>query len=143
MVKLTDEIKKMFEEILSTPVVAFIATVDAEGRPNASCKGSLWVLDDENLWYVEGTGKKTYENLKKNPYVAVAVASREKSDGYQIKGKAELLTEGPLYEKAVKTNEELSRRLGREFPKPKAAVMIKVDEIYSLKSGPTAGEKIA
>ena len=139
MVKLIDEIKKMIEE---KKELAFIATVDAEGKPNVCSKGSLGVLDDENLLYVEGYGKKTYENLKKNPYVAVAVASREKSDGYQLKGKAELLTEGPLYERAVKFMEELSRRLGKELPKPIAAVRIKVDEIYSLKPGPKAGEKI-
>ena len=140
MVKLTDEIKKMIGERKD---VAFIATVDAEGRPNLSCKGSFSVLDDETLWYVEGTGKKTYENLKKNPYVAVAIANREKLDGYQIKGKAELLTEGLLYENAVKSIEARSRRLGAELPRPRAAVRIKVDEIYSLKPGSMAGEKIA
>ncbi|MEM3069040.1 MAG: pyridoxamine 5'-phosphate oxidase family protein [Nitrososphaerales archaeon] len=136
---MTDEIKKMFGEGKD---VAFIATVDAQGRPNVCCKGSLRVLDDEHLWYIEGTGKKTCNNLRKNPYVAVAIASREKMDGYQVKGKAEILTKGPLYEEAVKISEERARRLGREMTKPKAAIKIKVDEVYSLKPGPTAGEKI-
>jgi predicted pyridoxine 5'-phosphate oxidase superfamily flavin-nucleotide-binding protein len=57
MVKLTDEIKKMFEE---RKEVAFIATVDTQGRLNVYCKGSLRVLDDEHLWYIEGTGKKGF-----------------------------------------------------------------------------------
>ncbi|MEM2873046.1 MAG: hypothetical protein QXD82_02620 [Nitrososphaerales archaeon] len=43
---MTDEIKKMFGEGKD---VAFIATVDAQGRPNVCCKGSLRVLDDEHL----------------------------------------------------------------------------------------------
>ncbi len=72
----------------------------------------------------------------------MAIASREKMDGYQVKGKAEILTKGPLYEEAVKISEERARRLGREMTKPKAAIKIKVDEVYSLKPGPTAGEKI-
>ncbi|MFH1327683.1 MAG: hypothetical protein ABIH76_02345 [Candidatus Bathyarchaeota archaeon] len=57
MVKLTDGIKKIFEE--KKDLVACIATVDMEGKPNLSCKGTLGVLDDENLWYVESYGKKT------------------------------------------------------------------------------------
>jgi len=144
MVKIPDEIKKTIEELAypPSPSPAFIATVDADGKPNLCSKGSLRVLDDENLWYSESTGKKTYENLRKNPYVAVAVASREKMDGYQIKGKAELLIKGPLYEEAVKRTEDRARSLGAKLPKPIAVVRIKVDEIYSLKPGPKAGEKI-
>jgi len=136
MVKIPDEVKKMIGEL------AFVATVDAEGKSNISSKGSLRVLDDESLQYSESSGKKTYDNLKKNPYIAVAVASRDKMDGYQIKGKAELLTKGPLFEEAVKRTEERSRSLGIKLPKPLAAVRIKVDEIYSLKPGPKSGEKI-
>jgi predicted pyridoxine 5'-phosphate oxidase superfamily flavin-nucleotide-binding protein len=143
VVKLSDELKKMFEEIRGTPAVAFVATVDAEGKPNVTSKGTLGVLDDENLWYVESVGKKTYENIKKNPNVAVAIANRQKLDGYQIKGKAEIVTEGSLYERAVKVTEELSRRLGRTFRKPISAVRIKVDGVYSIQPGPRAGEKIA
>ena len=141
MVKLTDGVKKIFEE--KKDPVACIATVDMEGKPNLGCKGTLGVLDDEHLWYVESYGKKTYGNIQKNPQVAVTIASRDKLEGYQIKGKAELATDGPLYERAVKVMEELSRILGQPLPKPVAGVKIKVEEIYSLTPGPTAGEKIA
>jgi len=136
MVKIPDEVKKFLIGEL-----AFVATVDAEGKPNVSAKGSLRVLDDESLLYNEEAGKKTYENLKKNPYIAVAVASRDKHDGYQIKGKAELLTKGPLYEEAVNHAEEYARSHGVKLPKPVAAVRVKADEIYSLK--PPLGYKIA
>ncbi|MFH1327684.1 MAG: hypothetical protein ABIH76_02350 [Candidatus Bathyarchaeota archaeon] len=81
--------------------------------------------------------------MQKNPQVAVTIASRDKLEGYQIKGKAELATDGPLYERAVNVMEELSRILGQPLPKPVAGVKIKVEEIYSLTPGPTAGEKIA
>jgi predicted pyridoxine 5'-phosphate oxidase superfamily flavin-nucleotide-binding protein len=127
MVKLPEEVKKIFEEKTGP---AFIATVDVEGKPNVAPKGSLNVLDNEHLRYTESTGKKTYENIKKNPSVAVVVL--EKRRGYQIKGKAELITEGPFYEAAVKRTEKVSRRLGVEMRKPIAAVRIKVEEIYSI-----------
>ncbi|MFH1821682.1 MAG: pyridoxamine 5'-phosphate oxidase family protein [Methanobacteriota archaeon] len=140
MVKINDEIKKMFKEKKEP---GFIATLDADDKINLSCKGSLNILDDEHLFFSESTGKKTYNNLLKNPNVSVAIASRDTSNGYQLKGKAELVTEGPFYEMAVKNTEEASRRLGRQLAKPIAAVRIKVDEIYSLKSGPGAGERIS
>lgn len=140
MVRINDEIKKMFKEKKEP---AFIATLGADGKINLSCKGSLNVLDNEHLWFSESTGKKTYNNLLKNPHVSVAIAHRDTSDGYQLRGKAELVTEGPFYDMAVKNTEEASRRMGRKLPKPLVAVRIKVDEIYSLKSGPSAGERIA
>ena len=139
MVKINDEIKRMFMEKKEP---GFIATLGADGKINLSCKGSLNVLDDEHLWFSESTGKKTYRNLQQNPLVSVAIACRDTSDGFQLRGRAELVTEGPLYEMAVKSTEEASRRLGKKLSKPFAAVKIKVDEIYSLRSGPSAGERI-
>ena len=43
MVMIPDEVKKFLIGEL-----AFVATVDAEGKPNVSAKGSLRVLDDES-----------------------------------------------------------------------------------------------
>ncbi len=139
MVMINDEIKKMFREKKEP---GFIATLGADGKINLACKGSLNVLDDEHIWFTESTGKKTYKNLLDNPNVSVAIASRSESDGYQLKGRAELVTEGPLFELALKSTEEASIKLGRKLNKPIAAVKVKVDEIYSLKSGSEAGKRI-
>jgi len=68
--------------------------------------------------------------------VCVATVDREKMDGYQFKGKAELVENGPLYEKVAKFAEERGR------PTPIAVVKIKIEAIYSLKPGPMAGERI-
>jgi len=54
----------------------------------------MYVFDDETLAYSEGTGQKTLKNLQQNPKVAVMVVDREKTDGYQVKGTAELLSSG-------------------------------------------------
>lgn len=130
--KINDQIKQMFENLNEPPS---IATVDDEGKPNVACKGTLGVLDDENLWYAEVMGFKTYQNLKQNPAVAVVITNRENFSGYQFKGTAEILKEGPLYEKAVQIVEIIAARTGVPLPPPKAAIKIKVDEIYTL--GPT------
>ncbi|MFC1869764.1 pyridoxamine 5'-phosphate oxidase family protein [Chloroflexota bacterium] len=131
MAKLTSEMKAMLEKQL-----AAVATAGKDGIPNVGPKGSLLVVDDETLVYSEGTAGKTLKNLKENPHVAVMVVDREKSDGYQIKGTAELLTTGDLFEKVAKRQEERGRRT------PKFVAKIKIEEIYSVKPGMTA-QKIA
>lgn len=127
MVRLTPEMRDLVQRCQ----LAFIATADDEGKPNVAPKGSIGVLDDETLFYIELAGAKTFENLKKNAKVAVAVIDMERRrPGYQFKGVAELVYDGPLYEEALRRISEISRRIGRELPKPKAVVKIKITEIY-------------
>ena len=79
--------------------------------------------------------EKTFENLKKNPKVTVAVVDPA-AVAYQFKGSAAIFTEGPLYRQA----EEESKKRGQ--PPPVAMVTVKVEEIYSLTPGGDAGERI-
>ncbi len=132
MVTVTDEMKEVIEKGL-----AFVGTVDRNGRPNIAPKGSMRLVTEDTLVFAEGTGKKTLQNLREKPDVTVAFVDREKMAGYQFKGKAEILEKGPLYDKVAKSAEERGR------PKPIAAVRIPIEEIYSLQPGPMAGERIA
>jgi len=127
MAKLTSEMKTMFEQQL-----AVIATASTAGIPNIGPKGSMFVVDNETLAYSEGTSEKTLRNIQENPKVAIMVVDREKADGYQIKGTAELLTGGDFFEQMARRQEE------RKRPRPKNVVKIKVEEIYSVKPGMTA-----
>jgi len=127
MAKLTTEMKSLFEKQL-----AVIATASKDGKPNIGPKGSLFVFDDETLVYSEGTEGKTLKNLQENPKVSVMVVDREKADGYQFKGTAELLTSGDLFEQVAKRQEE------RKRPRPRYVVRIRIEEIYSVKPGMTA-----
>lgn len=130
MVKLSNDMKTMFEQQL-----ALIATASKDSNPNVGPKGSMHIVDDETLAYSEGTAQKTFRNLQENPKVAVIVVDREKGDGWQIKGTAELLTRGDFFEQVAKGREQLGR------PRPRHVVKIRVEEIYSVKSGMT-GQKI-
>ena len=114
---------------------AFVATVAPDGSPNIGPKGSLQVLDEKHLIYYELTGGAHYKNLQNNPRIAVAVADTGKIQGYRFLGAAELLTKGPLYEKAS----QWAQKAG--FAAPKAVVKIKVQEIYNV-GFPGAGTKI-
>ncbi len=131
MSQLTQEMKEMIKY-----QQCFHATVSKDGIPNNAPKRSTRVFDDETLIFTEGTGGRTYQNILDGSKVAVAVVNREIIDGYRFIGTPEVLTGGEIYDKAA----EMSLKAG--MPKPKAVVLIKIDEIHSLKPGPMAGKKI-
>ncbi len=114
----------------------FIGTVNKDGIPNVAPKRSTRVLDDENLAFNEGIGGATYQNILDGSKVSVAVVDREAMSGFRFVGSTEMQSEGSLYEDAV----VFSKKLG--FPPPKGVVIIKIEEIHTLKPGPMAGKKI-
>lgn len=130
MAKLTEEMKAMVAS-----QQCFIATASPDGVPNIGPKGSTHVLDDEHIVFYEMAGGRTWEYLQKNPRVAIAVVDASKMQGYRFVGKAEFVTEGELYEGAKK----LAEMTNMPTP-PKAAVKVKVEEIYNLGAG---GLKVA
>jgi uncharacterized protein len=131
MAKLTQEMKDM---ILAQQ--CFHATVSKDGIPNNAPKRSTRVFDDETLIFSEGTGGTNYRNILDGSRVSVAVVNRDILDGYKFLGTPKVLTEGPIYDKSA----EMSLKAG--MPKPKAVILIHIDEIHSLKPGPMAGKKI-
>ena len=131
MAQLTQEMKEM---ILTQQ--CFLATVSKEGVPNNAPKRSTRVFNDETLIFSEGTGGTTFKNILDGSKVAVAVVNREILDGYRFLGTPEVLTEGEIYDKSA----EMSQKAG--MPKPKAVILIHIDEIHSLKPGPMAGKRI-
>ena len=132
MAKLTQEMKDMI-----AAQQCFHATVSKNGVPNNAPKRSTRVLDDETLIFNEGVGRTTYQNILDGSLDAVAVVNREVMDGYRFICTPKVVTEGELFEKSA----EMSVKAG--MPRPKAVILLHVDEIYSLKPGPLAGQKIA
>jgi uncharacterized protein len=132
MAKLTQEMKDM---IMAQQ--CFHATVSKDCIPNNAPKRSTRVLNDETLIFSEGTGGATYRNILDGSKVSVAVVDRDTLDGFRFLGTPEVLTEGLIYDKSA----EMSLRNG--MPKPKAVVLVHIDEIHSLKPGPQAGKRIA
>jgi predicted pyridoxine 5'-phosphate oxidase superfamily flavin-nucleotide-binding protein len=131
MAKLTQEMKEM---VMTQQ--CFHATVSKEGVPNIAPKRSTRVFNDETLIFSEGTGGTTYKNILDGSKIAIAVVNRDILDGYRFLGTPKVIFEGEIYDKSA----ELSLKAG--MPKPKAVILIHIDEIYSLKPGPMAGKKI-
>ena len=132
MAKLSQEMKDMVASQQS-----FHATVDKNGVPNIVPKGSTRVVDDETLAFTEGIGGATYQNILDGSKVASVVVDRETVSGYRFIGTPEVLTSGEAYDQAAEAFEKIG------MPKPKAVILIHIDEIHDLKPGPTAGKKIS
>ncbi len=109
-----------------------LATASKEGEPNCSYIGGKYLLDDETIIVLDNFMKKTLKNILENPKVAIAII-REK-EAYQIRGKCEYLTEGPIYEEARKW----MKAKGDRYP-AKGALLIKVTDIFYSTSDEKAG----
>ena len=96
---LTENVKKVFEENLW-----FLSTCGDE--PNVVPVGFKCVTDDGKFAIGALLLETTLENIRRNGMAAIAAANPTTAEAYQVKGKAELVTEGPVYEHYAKLAEE-------------------------------------
>ena len=75
-----------------------LATVSADAVPNVAPKFVLSYTDTE-IVLADYTIAKTFENIKKNPAVAIPVMDEATLNGYQIKGRARVVTGGKEHAK--------------------------------------------
>ena len=127
MAKLTREMKDLIEE----QKISYVATADKNGKVNVSPKGSIRVVDDETVAFADLYSRKTRENLRLNPHIALAVVDPRSLKGYQFKGKGELLEEGRLYDDMIQYLGTLPFKL----PDPQYIVKVKVEEVFNLALG--------
>ncbi len=118
--------------------LAWVATVGSDGTPSTTPKGSVRLLDDQHIVFADLFSLKTRQNLEQNPKVAVTVIDTATRVGYQLKGTAELLSGGMLFEQTV---EELKQN-SLALPAPTYVVRINVEAIYDQSVGPNAGKQI-
>jgi hypothetical protein len=131
MAKITEEMKALIKE-----QQAFIATATPDGIPSIAPKGSTRVLDEEHITFAESSGKRTYDNIKKNPRVAIVACDRAQMKCLRFEGKAEIITSGPLFDKT----QEAMKRMGA--PPAQAVIKVKIEAIYDL-GVPGFGKKIS
>ena len=134
MVKIPQEIQEFIKGKL-----AWVATASTDGMPNATPKGSVQVIDDEHLVFADLFSCKTRDNLKENPKASVTVIDEKTYKGYELKGYAEMLSAGPLFDQVV----EQLKQAPMKLPPVNYVVKITVVSIYDQSVGPNAGKQIA
>jgi len=136
MVKITEEMKG----VINQAKVVALATATEAGEPNVVPIAYKKVLSETELLLMSIFMRKTEENIKVNPEVAVSAwytDSSGSSKGYQLKGKARIETSGKIFDEGTEMVQDTEPELI-----PKGAVIINVDSIYSILPGPDAGEQI-
>ena len=130
MAKITAEMRELVKG-----QQAFVATATPDGIPSVAPKGSTRILDDEHIIFAESAGKRTFENIKMNPKVAIIIGDLSKMQCLRFSGSAEILTEGPLFEKST----EQMKQIGA--PPPQAVIKVNVEEIYDC-GAPGFGKRL-
>ena len=116
---------------------AYVATATADGVPNVVPIGNIKPLDNKTVIIADSYMMKSRVNLEKNPKMAFVMHDAAKYP-YQFKGTVKIFTSGEYYDEVVKWVKETAPLA----PKPKSAIIINIEEIYSVKVG-DAGKKIA
>ena len=119
--------------------LAWVATASRDGMPNATPKGTLKLLDEHHVLFADLFSLKTRRNLEENKKVAVTVVDTTTGKGYQIKGTAELLDSGQLFDE---TAEQL-KASPKQLPPMHHLVKITVESVFDQSVGAEAGKQIA
>lgn len=90
MPNLTDDMKRVVME----QRLGFVATVNADGTPNLSPKGTMVVLDDDHIAFGEIRSPNTVGNLADRPAVEINFVDPTARKGYRFKGQAEVIERG-------------------------------------------------
>jgi len=81
--------------------LGFVATVDGDGHPNLSPKGTTTVWDEHHLMFADVASPGTVRNLATNPYVEVNVVDPIVRKGYRFKGQAKAYTDGEMFDRGI------------------------------------------
>jgi len=136
MAQMTEGMKELFDKV---PIVV-LSTATGDGVPNAVPVGAKKIIDEETILISDQFLNKTLANLKSNPRVSVVYWRG--TEGYQLKGTVTIETTGKRFEETARWIEEASTKTG--FPlKSKGAIIVRIEEIYSVAPGPGAGKRLA
>jgi hypothetical protein len=124
---LTDEMRRMVDEGLG-----FVATINADGTPNLSPKGTLATWDAEHLAFADIASPNTSANLERNAALEVNVVDPLIRRGYRFAGTGVVHREGATFERGVEFYERRGTVQARE--RIRAIVVIAVATARPVRS---------
>lgn len=112
--------------------LGFVATVNADGTPNLSPKGTLAAWDDQHLVFADIASPNTSANLERNPAVEVNVVDTLIRRGYRFAGTAVVHRGGTVFEEGVQFYEDRGTVQARD--RIRAVVVIAITKARQLRS---------
>ncbi len=94
---ITQEIK----EFLDIQKLGYVATVNSDGTPNLSPKGTIIGWSDKTLTFADIRSPDTMSNLQTNPHVEINVIDPLLRKGFLFKGEAQIIQDKTLFEKIL------------------------------------------
>lgn len=112
--------------------LGYVASVEPDGTPNLSPKGTLAVWDQDHLVFAHLHSHRTVANIEAgNPIVEVNVVDPILRKGYRFKGRAEVHGGGSVFDSGLRFYEE---RSGLAANRIKAIVLIRIEHAAPLVS---------
>jgi predicted pyridoxine 5'-phosphate oxidase superfamily flavin-nucleotide-binding protein len=89
-----DMLSEDMKRVVSEQRLGFVATVNADGSPNLSPKGTFVVIGDDAIAFGEIRSPQTLRNLKANPAIEVNFVDPFVRKGYRFAGRARIVERG-------------------------------------------------
>lgn len=90
---LTEDAQRVVEE----QRLSYVATVNDDGTPNLSPKGTLAVLDDDHLAFANIRSPRTIHNLQRRPAIEINLIDPIGRKGYRFRGTATVIDYGEQF----------------------------------------------
>lgn len=116
--------------VVESAHLAFVATVTPDGRPNLSPKGTIRVLDDQRLFFLDLASPQTRKDIEKNAWMEVNVVDALSRRGYRFFGKATAHVDDAL---AAEAKARVFAEEGAEYP-TRGVVVLTVERALPLRS---------
>jgi uncharacterized protein len=83
--------------------LCFVASVNEDGTPNLSPKGTIGVLDDNHLVFGDIRSPRTVQNLRRRPAVEINIVDPISRKGFRFRGRATIVDRGPRFDELVES----------------------------------------
>ncbi len=117
------------QRLVDAQRLGYVATVNADGTPNLSPKGTVAVWDNDHLVFADIRSPRTVANLRRAPAVEVNVVDPLSRRGYRFKGMARVIDAGAEFDAIV----AFYQRRGTTNP-IRAGILIRVERALVVTS---------
>ena len=130
MIEITEQMKELVNRNHADGWDCTIGTVDKNGQPQLSVKGSVMVYDSETLAYWERAKRTALENVVENPKISVLYNNMTDRIRWRFYGMAEVYASGFVREDVMSLTVDSELEWDPEWLG--VAVLVRVNKITEL-----------
>src|SRR6185437_3093344 len=127
---LDDEVKRLIDTALSERSPMIVASVDTQGRPRLTFRGSVQTFSDDQVgFWARNPGGGTMTNIAGNPHVSMVMRNPDNRVILQLMGRARI-AEGADRNRVYDNAPEIEQRADAD--KKGAGVIVDLDRVEGL-----------